>query len=93
MYIVDVGIFEFYVDTITHHILPIYICMIISENRLAIYVFYRKIYVRKYMNHNTRFGETRANVFSRLPLIIRFSDGILCKITISFISQKQDCQA
>lgn len=45
------------------------------------------------MNHNTRFGETRANVFSRLPLIIRFSDGILCKITISFISQKQDCQA
>ena len=45
------------------------------------------------MNHNTRFGETRANEFSRLPLIIRFSDGILCKITISFISQKQDCQA
>ena len=45
------------------------------------------------MNHNTRFGETRANGFSRLPLIIRFSDGILCKITISFISQKQDCQA
>ena len=63
------------------------------DYRLAIYVFYRKIYARKYMNHNTRFGETRANGFSRLPLIIRFSDGILCKITISFISQKQDCQA
>ena len=85
MYIVDVGIFKFYLDNITHPSLPI--------NRLAIYVFYRKIYARKYMNHNTRFGETRANVFSRLPLIIRFSDGILCKITISFISQKQDCQA
>ena len=57
------------------------------------YVFYRNIYAKKYMIHNTRFGETRANEFSRLPLIIRFSDGILCKITISFISQKQDCQA
>ena len=85
MYIVDVGIFNLYVKNIIHHILPI--------NRLAIYVFHRKIYARKYMNHNTRFGETRANGFSRLPLIIRFSDGILCKITISFISQKQDCQA
>ena len=81
MYIVDVGIFTLYVNNIIHQLLRIY------------YVFYRKIYARKYMIHNTRFGETRANEFSRLPLIIRFSDGILCKITISFISQKQDCQA
>ena len=81
MYIVDVGILILEENNIIHHILPIY------------YVFYRKTYAMKYMIHNTRFGETRANEFSRLPLIIRFSDGILCKITISFISQKQDCQA
>ena len=85
MYIVDVGIFILEENNIIHPILPIYI--------FTTYVFYRKTYAMKYMIHNTRFGETRANEFSRLPLIIRFSDGILCKITISFISQKQDCQA